>query len=371
MTLAVADFQAISDSLGLQWSNLKALAGTTPGGNVLTGATNNLARVQALAASVNVRALIADYDDLHNASAAPWSPVPAWFRGALAALNATVATGGILAYLAANPTAIVSQAFADLLAEVGGYTAVPQLQILDAKPRVGAATLNPPSATTLATGTPLGTATTLEVVAGTPIGAAAITALTLTCSGPGLAAPAAPVLSSAATGGMMVNAAYTVETAYVTARGETLPGPSASYTTGGALAPPGAPAPTMAATGGTIAAGTYQVIVSYINANGETVGSLAATVTTTGTTSTITIPSPAASGNATGWYAYMSQAGGAASATTRQQAVGSPTAIGTALTLTAPPTNTGTAPLASGTAPSNTSTLTIASPPASGNATGW
>lgn len=183
MTLAVADMVAISDSLGLQWSNLKALAGTTPGGNVLTGATNNLARVQALVASVNVRALIADYDDLHNASVAPWSPVPAWFRGALAALNATVATGGILAYLAANPTATVSQAFADLLAEVGGYTAVPPLQILDANTRIAALTLNTPSAATLATAPPLAAAATLQLVTGSTIGAAAITGLAVTGTG--------------------------------------------------------------------------------------------------------------------------------------------------------------------------------------------
>lgn len=111
--------------------------------------------------------------------------------------------------------------------------------------------------------------------------------------------------------------------------------------TTGSLAAPAAPVPTTAATGGTILAGTYQVVLTYINPNGETVGSTAGPITTTGSTSTITIPSPAASGNATAYYAYVSQAGGTAAAATRQQAAGSPTAIGTALTLTAPPTNTG------------------------------
>jgi len=110
----------------------------------------------------------------------------------------------------------------------------------------------------------------------------------------------------------------------------------------GALPAPAAPAPTTAATGGTIAAGVYGVEITYVNTVGETVASANGPVTTTGTTSTITIPSPVASGTATGWYAYVTQAGGATF--TRQQAAGSPTAIGTALTLTAPPTTTGVTP---------------------------
>ena len=72
---------------------------------------------------------------------------------------------------------------------------------------------------------------------------------------------------------------------------------------------------------------------------------------TAGSTSTITVPSPTgqilgpAAPNfaaASGWYAYVSQVGG--STMTRQQAAGSPTAIGTNLTLTAPPTSSGAAP---------------------------
>ncbi len=118
------------------------------------------------------------------------------------------------------------------------------------------------------------------------------------------------------------------------------------------LAAPAAPAPTTAGTGGTIAAGTYLVAVTYVNAQGETVASANGSVTTSGTTSTITVPSPPAAGSgnqaATGWYAYVSQADG--TTLTRQQAAGSPTAIGTALTLTSPPTSTGAAPPASNTA---------------------
>lgn len=109
---------------------------------------------------------------------------------------------------------------------------------------------------------------------------------------------------------------------------------------------PAAPTLSQATTGGTVAAGTYQGVITYVNAWGETVGSAPASVTTTTGTSTITANSPAANGTATGWYLYLSQAGGTAASATRQQAAGSPTAIGTNLTLTAPPTNTGaTAPV--------------------------
>lgn len=111
------------------------------------------------------------------------------------------------------------------------------------------------------------------------------------------------------------------------------------------LAAPAAPVPTTATTGGTIAAGIYQVQVTYVNRWGETVASASGSVTTTGTTSTITIPAPVASGEAVAWYAYVTQVGG--NTYTRQQAAGVPTAMGTALTLIAPPTNTGANPPAS------------------------
>jgi hypothetical protein len=116
-----------------------------------------------------------------------------------------------------------------------------------------------------------------------------------------------------------------------------------------ALAPPGAPVPTTNAAGGTVADGAYRVTVSYVSATGETLASSQGTVTAAGGgTSTITVPSPPASPGATGWYAYVSQPGG--NTLTRQQAPGSPTNIGTGLTLTAPPTSGGAQPPATGTA---------------------
>lgn len=103
------------------------------------------------------------------------------------------------------------------------------------------------------------------------------------------------------------------------------------------LTTPAAPVPATAATGGTVADGVYKVAVTYVNASGETAASAQGTVTTAGGgTSTITVPSPSGQAGATGWFAYVSPPGG--SVLTRQQAAGSPTAIGTAFTLTAPPT---------------------------------
>ncbi len=117
--------------------------------------------------------------------------------------------------------------------------------------------------------------------------------------------------------------------------------PPRTFTVPGAIAAaPAAPTLATAATGGTIAAGTYQVEITYTNAAGETLASVSSSIITTGTTSTITIDSPVPATNATGWYAYVTQVGGASY--TRQQTT--PTAIGTNLVLTAPPTATGSAP---------------------------
>lgn len=119
---------------------------------------------------------------------------------------------------------------------------------------------------------------------------------------------------------------------------------------GGSLAAPAAPTLTTAATGGTVADGVYQVEITYTDGNGETIASASASITASSggaNTNTLTITSPVASGAATGWYAYVTQAGG--STYTRQQAAGSATAIGTDLVLTASPTSTGAAPPTSNT----------------------
>ena len=105
----------------------------------------------------------------------------------------------------------------------------------------------------------------------------------------------------------------------------------------GSVAPP-PPVPTTSTTGGTIAAGAYGVEVTYHMPSGESVPSAPTIVTTTGGTSTITIPSPPAQTGATGWSAYVTQPNGSLYTLQGSQA------MGTALTLTAPPTGSGTAP---------------------------
>lgn len=113
---------------------------------------------------------------------------------------------------------------------------------------------------------------------------------------------------------------------------------------GSTLSAPAAPS-LSSGTGGSIGSGTYQVEVSYVNAQGETVASSSSSITL-GSGATLTITSPAASGSgtgaATGWYAYVTQASG--STYYRQQTAGSPTAIGTNLTLAATPTTSGANP---------------------------
>jgi Phage tail tube protein len=133
------------------------------------------------------------------------------------------------------------------------------------------------------------------------------------------------------------------------------------------VAAPSAPTVTPAGSGGTVLAGTYQVTVTYTNVQGETVASTATPVTTSGSVSTITITSPAAAAYATNWYAYVSQAGGTALAATRQQAPGSPTLIGTNLVITAPPTSTGAVAQLVNTAGATT---TLTSPTVAGNIKG-
>ena len=124
----------------------------------------------------------------------------------------------------------------------------------------------------------------------------------------------------------------------------------ATLTTVG-LPAPSAPTVNNSGAGGTVAAGTYQVKVTYVNAFGETLASSASATTTSGTTSKITVTSPGSWTNATGYYVYCSQAGGAAGSVTRQQAPGSPTSLGDQYVITAPPTNTGaSAPVANTTA---------------------
>jgi hypothetical protein len=128
-----------------------------------------------------------------------------------------------------------------------------------------------------------------------------------------------------------------------------------------ALSAPAAPTVTPTGSGGTVTAGVYKAAVTYVNANGETVASSTTTAASLTSGQDLVITSPAAVTGATGWYAYVSQAGG--STLTRQQAVGSPTAIGTNLTLTTTPTSSGANPPAANTSAPTLSKTGIITPP--------
>ena len=122
------------------------------------------------------------------------------------------------------------------------------------------------------------------------------------------------------------------------------------------LSPPAAPTVTPTTGTGTVATGTYQVAVSYTTAGGETTPSTTTSAALLAT-GELTITSPPASGAATGWYAYVSQAGG--STLTRQQVPSSPTAIGTNYVVSAPPSSTGAAPLTTSTAGDTATVSTV------------
>lgn len=128
-----------------------------------------------------------------------------------------------------------------------------------------------------------------------------------------------------------------------------------------ALSAPATPGVAGSGSGSTMTVGTYQVKVTYVNVNGETVASSSASI---GITSgqDLVITSPTAVTSATGWYAYVTLAGG--STYFRQQTAGHPTAIGTNLTLTANPTNTGLQPPASNTTATTLTKQGILTPPA-------
>lgn len=114
------------------------------------------------------------------------------------------------------------------------------------------------------------------------------------------------------------------------------------------LAAPSAPALSTATSGGTVDDGLYGVKITYVNANGESVASEASWISAVGASadqSTITITSPAAAGSggnaATKYKVYMTPKNGGV--WKLQNSTG--TNIGSNFTLSAPPaTNTATPP---------------------------
>ncbi|MHB1425896.1 MAG: beta strand repeat-containing protein, partial [Gemmataceae bacterium] len=128
-----------------------------------------------------------------------------------------------------------------------------------------------------------------------------------------------------------------------------------AYFNNGMLLAPTAPGLGTASSGGSWTAQKAWVLITYVNANGETIGSAVSSIAV-GANGILTIDSPSPEGNgagaATGWYAYVG-VGSTQPANTamyRQQAAGTPTAIGANLVLTANPTTTGVNPPTSNTA---------------------
>jgi len=104
---------------------------------------------------------------------------------------------------------------------------------------------------------------------------------------------------------------------------------------------PAAPTLSNTGSGGSLTAGTYQAEVTFVNQWGETVASASASQAISGA-QPLTISSPTPTRDATGWYAYVTVAGG--STYFRQQTAGSPTPIGASLVLTANPGTSGANP---------------------------
>lgn len=105
------------------------------------------------------------------------------------------------------------------------------------------------------------------------------------------------------------------------------------------LSAPAAPVPTTTPGAGNVPPGTYGVVVTLLNAFGETVGSASGSVTLAAT-GNIAVPIPIATGNATAWNVYITQAGGVSP--TLQN--GAPLSFQSTYSLVAVPTNTGAAP---------------------------
>ncbi len=114
---------------------------------------------------------------------------------------------------------------------------------------------------------------------------------------------------------------------------------SGGFRGGSFIAAPSAPTVSHAGTGGSVAANTYYAVVTYTDGLGETVISGETAQTTTGTTSTLTTTSPGASTGALTWSSYWGTVSGGP-----YFPEGTGLAIGANRTRTTTPPTTGTQP---------------------------
>lgn len=134
MTIAAADLLEITDSLGVMYDNLLALAATTEGAALATGGTNNADRVLDLTDIDIVKDLSAGFDTLKDNTAAPYATAQNFFGAALAAIQRH--TGGLNAYLT-NNTAKVSRSFADLWRSIYGNNSLSAANVFQEPSVVG------------------------------------------------------------------------------------------------------------------------------------------------------------------------------------------------------------------------------------------
>lgn len=121
MTIASAALLEITDSIGVMYDDLLALAATTEGAAILTGGGNNATRILALTDISQVKDLATGFNTLLANSAIPYLSATDMFSAALAAIQRH--TSGLNAYLTTN-SAKVSRSFADLWRSVYGTSSL-------------------------------------------------------------------------------------------------------------------------------------------------------------------------------------------------------------------------------------------------------
>lgn len=115
------------------------------------------------------------------------------------------------------------------------------------------------------------------------------------------------------------------------------------WTVGGPVAAPTIPTMTASGSGGSIPSNTYYVVVTYLNPAGESVGGVHSAGTALTSPANLVVTSPGASGNATTYNVYVGT-----STVGPFVLQGSPTAIGTPVTLSSLVNTGATPPLVNG-----------------------
>ncbi|MGN6812076.1 MAG: hypothetical protein ACTHMP_14495, partial [Thermomicrobiales bacterium] len=99
-TISSSNFLTISDSAGVAYADLKLIPSDTHAGNVLTGATNNTGRVQALTDPQQQIDLLAGAYAAETAAATPYATPASIWSSFVQSLNRHIGTYNV--YLAAQ-----------------------------------------------------------------------------------------------------------------------------------------------------------------------------------------------------------------------------------------------------------------------------